>query len=376
MPMLPSFPPVHFDFGAIAALPGALAERGVNRPLIITDEGLTRHGIVDRVLAAFPAGQDVAVFDGIPPNPTIAGIDAALGVYVERGCDGIVALGGGSVLDSGKALRVAATHPGPIIDYLKDPSKITAAVAPFITVPTTSGTGAEVTFGGGIHPEPGAHQLGIRSPHVKPDLAICDPDLTLTLPPILTAATGMDAFGHCVEGFLSSNINPPAEAIALNGIARVIAHVERAAADGGDRDARWQMMMAALQGGFAIYMGLGPIHTLGHIFANSPLHHGALITASAPAVMRFYAANADAALEDRLARLRDAMGLGPGADIAGAIAGLNTRLGLASSVRELGYPDTDPDVLAGLAMEVHFNATAPRAPTRAEYRDIIADALG
>lgn len=376
MPMLPSFPPVHFDFGAIAALPDALSQRGVTRPLIITDEGLTGHGIVDRVLAAFPAGQDVAVFDGIPPNPTIGGIDAACAVYGERGCDGIVALGGGSVLDSGKALRVAVTHPGPIIDYLKDPSKITAAVAPYITVPTTSGTGAEVTFGGGIHPEPGAHQLGIRSPHVKPDLAICDPDLTLTLPPVLTAATGMDAFGHCVEGFLSNNPNPPAEAIALDGIARVVAHVERATADGGDRDARGQMMMAALQGGFAIYMGLGPIHTLGHIFADSPLHHGALITASAPAVMRFYAANADAALEDRLARLREVMGLAAGADIAAAITDLNTRLGLTSSVRELGYPDTDIDVLAGLAMEVHFNATAPRAPTRAEYRGIIADALG
>jgi 4-hydroxybutyrate dehydrogenase len=93
MPMLPSFPPVHFDFGAIAALPAALSGRGVNRPLIITDEGLTRHGIVERVLAAFPDRHDVAVFDGIPPNPTIAGIDAALGVYVARGCDGIVALG-------------------------------------------------------------------------------------------------------------------------------------------------------------------------------------------------------------------------------------------------------------------------------------------
>ena len=246
----------------------------------------------------------------------------------------------------------------------------------YITVPTTSGTGAEVTFGGGIHPEPGAHQLGIRSPHVKPDLAICDPDLTLTLPPVLTAATGMDAFGHCVEGYLSSNANAPAEAIALDGIARVMDYVERATADGSDREARSHMMMAALQGGFAIYMGLGPIHTLGHIFANSPLHHGALITASAPPVMRFYAANADDALVAKLARLRDVMGLAAGADIAAAIAALNTRLGLSNSVRALGYPDTDREILAGLAMEVHFNATAPRAPDRAEYRDIIADALG
>ena len=383
MPMLPSFPPVQFDFGAIDTLPAALAERGVMRPLVITDSGLTEHGIVARVLAAFPSGAEVAVFDGIPPNPTIAGIDAALDVYKARDCDGIVGLGGGSVLDSGKALRVAATHPGPIVDYLKDPSKITAAVAPYITVPTTSGTGAEVTFGGGIHTEPGAYQLGIRSPHVKPDLAICDPGLTLTLPPVLTAATGMDAFSHCVEGYLSNIVNAPAEAIALDGIARVMRFVERATADGSDREARSEMMMAALQGGFAIYMGLGPIHTLGHIFANSPLHHGALITASAPAVMQFYAAaSADGStdgtndgLAAKLAQLRDAMGLKPGANIAKAISDLNTRLGLSNSVRALGYPETDPDVLAGLAMEVHFNATAPRAPTRAEYRDIIAAAL-
>jgi len=376
MPMLPSFPPVLFDFGAVAALPAELAARGVTRPLIITDTGLTELGIVARLTAAFPAEADVTVFDGIPPNPTVAGIEAAADMYAARGCDGIVALGGGSVLDSGKALRVAATHPGPIVDYLRDPSRITAGVAPYMTVPTTAGTGAEVTFGGGIHPEPGAHQLGIRSSHVKPDLAICDPNLTLTLPSALTAATGMDAFGHCVEGFLSINENAPAEAIALDGIVRVMDYVERAIADGSDREARSHMMMAALQGGFAIYMGLGPIHTLGHFFANSPLHHGALITASAPPVMRFYAANADDALTAKLARLRESMGLAPGADIAAAIADLNTRLGLSNSVRALGYPDTDPDFLAGLAMEVHFNATAPRAPDRAEYRDIIVDALG
>lgn len=376
MPMLSSFPPVLFDFGAVDALPAELVARGVSRPLVITDPGLSALGIVDRLISAFPAGAEVAVFDGIPPNPTIGGIEGALAIYRDRGCDGIVALGGGSVLDSGKALRVAATHPGPIIDYLRDPSKITADVAPYITIPTTAGTGAEVTFGGGIHPEPGAHQLGIRSPHVKPDLAICDPELTLTLPPVLTAATGMDAFGHCVEGFLSNISNAPAEAIALDGIERVMKFVERATADGSDREARWQMLMAAVEGGMAIYMGLGPIHTLGHIFANSPLHHGALITASAPPVMRFYAANADDALSARLARLREVMGLAPGADIANAIADVNTRLGLSNSVRELGYPDTDPDMLAGLAMEVHFNATAPRAPSRPEYRDIIADALG
>ena len=204
--------------------------------------------MVRTVLSAFPDGAAPAVFDGIPPNPTIAGIETALAVYRERNCDGIVGLGGGSVLDSGKALRVAATHAMPVIDFRKDPSKITADVAPYVTIPTTAGTGAEITFGGGIHIEPGSHQLGIRSIHVKPDLAICDPELTLTLPPRLTAATGMDAFGHCIEGFLSSNVNPPTEAIALDGISRVVKYVERGTADGSDREARWHLLMAAVEG--------------------------------------------------------------------------------------------------------------------------------
>ena len=376
MTLLASFPPIHFDYGAVAGLPGALSELGVKRPLVITDTGLVEHGIAAKLVSAFQSADDVVVFDGIPPNPTTGGIEAACAVYKEQGCDGIVGLGGGSVLDSGKALRVAVTHPEPIIEYLKDPTKITANVAAYVTVPTTSGTGAEITFGGGIHPEPGAHQLGIRSPHVKPDLAICDPDLTVTLPPRLTAATGMDAFGHCVEGFLSININPPAEAIALDGIARVLQYIDHTTTDDSDREARWHMMMAALQGGMAIYMGLGPIHTLGHIFTDSDLHHGALITASTPAVMRFYADNPDDALAARLAQLRKTMDLQPGVDIAQAITDINTRLGLSSSIRELGYPDRELGDLADAAMKVHFNATAPRKPTRGDYKVIIADALG
>jgi 4-hydroxybutyrate dehydrogenase len=372
MTVITGFPTVNFDFGAVDTLAGELAARGVQRPLIITDTGLVEHGVVAMVLAALPGNPDVAVYDGIPPNPTVAGIEGALAVYREQGCDGVVALGGGSVLDSGKALRVAVTHPEPILEYLRDPSKITADVAPYITLPTTAGTGAEITFGGGIHPAPGEHQLGIRSPHVRPDLAICDPDLTLTLPPVLTAGTGMDALAHCVEGYLSNNVNPPVEAIALDGIARVAKYVQRATEHGDDREARWHMLMAGLQGGMAIYMGLGPIHVLGHVFADSPLHHGALITASAPAVMRYFEPH----FPEQLARLAEAMGLADGKSVADGITELNDRIGLTTSVRELGYPEKDLDQLADYAEAVHFNATSPRRPTRDDYRNIIADALG
>ncbi len=376
MTLLPGYPDVQFDFGAVRHLADALAARGVTRPLIITDSGLEEHGVVDSVRNALTGRNDFFVYDGIPPNPTIGGIEGALAVYRENGCDGIVALGGGSVLDSGKALRVAATHPEPIVEYLKDPSKITANVAPYITIPTTAGTGAEITFGGGIHPAPGEHQLGIRSPHVRPDLAICDPDLTLSLPPMLTAGTGMDAIGHCLEGFLSNNGNPPGQAIALDGIARAVAHIDRAVADGSDREARWHMLMAALEGGMAIYMGLGPVHVMGHVFADSPLHHGALIAAGMPPVVRFYQRRGDVALKDKLEILRETMRFPAGADLADGIAGMNARLGLSNSVRAMGYPGDDVEALAEYADRVHFNATAPVRPTQAEYREIFAETLG
>ena len=131
MTIIPGYPSVHFDFGALGALAGGLTARGIKRPLIITDTGLTEHGVVDIVRAALPGTPDIAVYDGIPPNPTVGGIEGALDVYRNQDCDGIIALGGGSVLDSGKALRVAAIHPEPIIEYLKDSSKITANVAPY-----------------------------------------------------------------------------------------------------------------------------------------------------------------------------------------------------------------------------------------------------
>ncbi|MDP6257847.1 MAG: iron-containing alcohol dehydrogenase, partial [Rhodospirillales bacterium] len=209
MAHIPGFPSVHFGFEAVKELSGELKNRGVDRPLVITDQGLVKHGVCQQLLDALPSDIAVSVFDQIPENPTIAGVEGALAVYQENNCNGIIGLGGGSVLDSGKALRVATNQNMAVIEYLNDLSKVTADVAPYITIPTTAGTGAEITFGGGIHPETNAPVISIRSIHVQPDLAICDPDFTMTLPPLLTAATGMDALTHCVEGFLSNNANPP-----------------------------------------------------------------------------------------------------------------------------------------------------------------------
>ena len=376
MGLIPSFPPVHFDLGAIKELGSELNQRKITRPLFLTDRGIVEHQVLKNVTDVLPGDADFFVYKDIPENPTIEGINGALKVYREKKCDGIIAVGGGSVLDSGKALRVVAIQGGEILEYLKDPEKIGTDVAPYITVPTTAGTGAEITFGGGIHPEPNAPAMSIRSPHVRPDLAICDPELTISLPPYLTAATGMDAVTHCVEGYLSVNANAPAEAIALDGIYRAFKYIDRAVQNGLDLEARYNMSMAALQGGMAIYMGLGPIHSLSMAFGNSPLHHGTLVTVSMPAVMRYY----DGKIDDRLDAIAHAMGLEGGLGVGERIAQLtentNSRLGLPSGVREMGYDKNDIDVMTDDALSSQFNVTAPIRPTREEYRDIVIAALG
>ncbi len=371
MPVYQSIPKVHFDFGAIAALPGELARLGVARPLIVSDRGLVACGAIDRVAATLPAGLDHALCPDIPENPTVAGVERAIEVWRSEECDGVVAIGGGSVLDSGKAVRVLARHGGDLAEIAAAPARIAPDLPPLVTIPTTAGTGAEITAGGGIHVRPEEIAFGLRSPHIKANVAICDPELTLTLPPPLTAATGMDALGHCIEGYLAPTINPPLRAVALDGIRRVAANIEAAVADGADRAARWEMQMAALQGGMAIYLGLGSVHALAAVFGIGRFHHGTLVALAIPAVLRY--------LEDvvpaKIADIHEAMGLAPGTGTAEAVAELNRRIGLPASLAEMGWTDDDTDRLAGAAAASHFNATAPRKPSREEYRRIIAGLL-
>ncbi|MEE3000984.1 MAG: iron-containing alcohol dehydrogenase [Pseudomonadota bacterium] len=372
-----NFPPIHFDFGAIKELVPELKKREIDRPLVITDQGLVDHGIYEKLRSTLPIDMKVSLFDKIPENPTIYGVEQALKVYKKNNCNGIIGLGGGSVLDSGKALRVIATHDISLIDVLCNLDKITTNVAPYLTIPTTAGTGAEITFGGGIHPEPNAPAFAIRSIHVRPDLAICDPEFTMTLPPRLTAATGMDALTHCVEGFLSKNSNPPTEAIALDGIRRVTNFIDRAVTDGNDREARSEMSMAALEGGMAIYMGLGPIHALSMTFGNSPLHHGTLVTVAMPAIMKFYNGKIK---DNALEKIAEAMGLTAdkesGSRIADAVAEINSRLGLPSTVRQMGYDKNDIEQMVRDACESDFNIPAPIRPNADEYEKIVIEVLG
>ena len=313
---------IQFEPGAIKLLKQECERVGISRPLIVTDPGVKAAGILQKALDALP-GMTVAVFDQTPSNPTEAAVRAAVDVFKANNCDGLIAVGGGSAIDCAKGVAIAATHEGPLKTYATiegGSPKITERVAPLIAVPTTSGTGSEVARGAIVIVDD-HRKLGFHSWHIVPKTAICDPDLTLGLPPMLTAATGMDAIAHCMETFMSAAFNPPADGIGLDGLTRGWAHIERATKDGQDREARLNMMSASMQGAMAFQKGLGAVHSLSHSLGgvNPRLHHGTLNAMFLPAVVTFNAVAESVQKDRRMDRMAHAMGLTSGSDIPQAI---------------------------------------------------------
>jgi len=377
MPTISYLTTIQFDFGAVRLLAAELPRLAIRRPLIVTDPGVVGAGLIETVRAALPGNMPVTLFAETPANPTEAAVLAAVGAYRQGECDGIVAVGGGSAMDLGKAAALLATHPGPLTQYMAVEGgvpKITAAVAPVIAIPTTAGTGSEVGRGAVIVLEDG-RKLALLSPHLIPKLALCDPELTFGLPPAVTAGTGMDAVAHCIETYLAPSVNPPAEAIALDGLQRAVGHIERAVADGQDREARWQMMMAAMEGAMAFQKGLGAVHAMSHPLGSLKeprLHHGTLNALFLPIVLRFNAP----AVGGKMQKLASVMGLSPDADVAGFINGLNRRIGIPASLKAMGVPKDVLPAMAGLAFKDHTHATNPRAASVADYRAMLEEAYG
>jgi alcohol dehydrogenase class IV len=369
---------IQFEFGAVRLLRQECERIGITRPLVVTDPGVKAAGVLQQALDAL-AGLPVAVFDQTPPNPTEAAVRAAAEVYRAQGCDGLIAVGGGSAIDCAKGIAIAATHEGPLKTYATiegGSPKITERAAPLIAVPTTSGTGSEVARGAIIIVDD-HRKLGFHSWHLVPRSAICDPELTLGLPAMLTAATGMDAIAHCMETFMAAAFNPPADGIALDGLARGWAHIERATRNGQDAEARRQLMSASMQGAMAFQKGLGCVHSLSHSLGgvNPRLHHGTLNAMFLPAVVRFNAEAESVRAERRLERMAHAMGLASGGDIPEAIRDMNARLGLPTGLAAMGVERSQFTPVIGGALKDHCHGTNPRLASAEDYEQMLAASL-
>ena len=360
-----------FGAGALSALPEQMSLVHMQRPLLVTDQGLVRIGLVAKLVAAIGNAAPVAVFDGVNENPIFANVDDAGALYKREGCDGVIALGGGSPIDTSKAVAMLANNPGSIADYAGVPDAVILPPAPLIVIPTTAGTGSEASNASGLHPTPTSLAAGLFSPHLFPLVAILDPELTLSLPPRLTAATGIDALSHCIEGYLSKFDLPLADPVALSGIARVVRNIRRAVADGGDIGARSEMLLAAYEGGVALSLGLGPAHAIAIVCGDQGFHHGILSGIGMVAALDLMAARQP----ERAAALGKAFGLETGASLAKAVEALMRELGLPASLRELGYKTDDIPKLARQAHENFFNAFASYHPTEAEYAEMLTASL-
>jgi 4-hydroxybutyrate dehydrogenase len=369
---------IQFDHGAISTLKAECERVGIQRPMIVTDKGVRAAGIVDKAIAALGTPL-AAIFDDVPSNPTEAAVQAGALAYRQAGCDGLIAVGGGSAIDCAKGIAIIATHEGSLKTYATiegGSPRITDRVAPIIAVPTTSGTGSEVARGAIIIVEDG-RKLGFHSWHLVPKAAICDPQLTLGLPAGLTAATGMDAIAHCIESFLAPAFNPPADGIALDGLRRGWAHIERATKNGQDAEARFHLMSASMQGAMAFQKGLGCVHSLSHSLGgvNPRLHHGTLNAMFLPAVVKYNSSAESVQKEDRLNRMAQAMNLTTGSDVIPALQDMVHRLGLPKGLADMGVTTDLYDKIIDGAMADHCHKMNPRIATREDYAELLGESM-
>ena len=375
MPLINYITRVQFGYGALELLADELALAKIDRALIVSDKPISALGMVERVRAL--VGNKVAgIYDETPGNPNEAAVRTATELFISSGADGLIAIGGGSALDLAKAVAVMAAHEGPLRTFAAiegGTEKISAKTFPVIAIPTTSGTGSEVGRGAIIILEDG-RKVGLLSNYLVPKAAICDPELTLSLPAMLTAATGMDAISHCIETYLAPSFNPPADGIALEGLRRAWGHLAAATSEPGNRDARLNMSIAATMGAMSFQKGLGCVHSLSHSLGglNPKLHHGTLNAIFLPAVLEFNRSAQTAIEEDKFSRLAHAMGLAGPDDVVPALEAMTRRIGLPVKLSELGVEESlFPAIIAG-ALKDHTHKTNPREASHEDYQAMLS----
>jgi alcohol dehydrogenase class IV len=322
--------------GRIAELSEACSQLRIRRPLIVTDRGLVQQPMLQSALATLP---HAALFGDVKGNPTGSNVEAGLRAYRDGAHDGVVAFGGGSALDTGKAVAFMSGQRRPMWDFedigdwwtRADP----AGIAPVIAVPTTAGTGSEVGRAAVILNETSHEKKIIFHPQMMPAIVISDPELTVGLPPNITAATGMDAFVHCFEAFCAPGFHPFADGVALEGMRLIARFLPPACADGRDLEARANMLAAASMGAAAFQKGLGAVHAIAHPVGSwFDTHHGLTNAIVLPYVMR-HNRSAIAAKSELMARLLDLRS--PGFDaLFEWVLELRQCLGIPHSLADIG----------------------------------------
>lgn len=365
---------VRFGAGEISSIGERLQSSGSKNPLLITDAGMLGTEAFKRIETALnKSPADWALFGDALPNPTEANVEKASSRFREGDHDLLIGFGGGSALDVAKAVALRVSFEGPLEGYQPDPTG--PPLAPVIAIPTTAGTGSEVGRATVVVLHSTSRKEVLFDPRLLPKIAILDPELTLDLPPGLTAATGMDAFTHCIESLVSPVFNPVADSIAIGGMELIVANLVTAVEDGKNLEARGYMMIAAMMGALAFQKDLGSAHAMAHPLSTiSGVHHGLANAVVLPYVMEF---NVEV-VEERYARVGRVFDSGlvgsPDSEAAraaiGSVRDLNARLGIASNLQDLGVAEKDLEPLAQAASKDGCRLTNPRECGLEDFRGL------
>ncbi|MEO1248197.1 MAG: iron-containing alcohol dehydrogenase [Pseudomonadota bacterium] len=369
---------IRFGAGRIAELPEACAEAGITRPLLVTDRGLADLPITAQTLDILDAaGLGRALFSEVDANPTDLNLADGIEAFKEGGHDGVIAFGGGSGLDLGKLVAFMAGQMRPVWDFEDIGDWWTRADAqaiyPNIAVPTTAGTGSEVGRAGVLTDSARHVKKVIFHPKVLPSVVIADPELTVGLPPAITAGTGLDAFAHCLEAYSSPFYHPMSQGIALEGMRLVKDNLPRAYRDGTDLEARAHMMSAAAMGAVAFQKGLGAIHALSHpVGALFNTHHGTTNAVVMPPVLRFNRP----AIEERIDRAAAYLNIQGGFDgFYDWVMSMRAEMKIPPSLADMPVDPARIDQMAAMAIEDPTAGGNPVALTLENARQLYEDCL-
>jgi 4-hydroxybutyrate dehydrogenase len=371
-----------YGVDALKELPDKLRGLGVNHPLIVTDPGLVHteaFALLENTLGPAAKGKSWSLFSTVHPNPIEQDVVKGAEAYAASGCDGIVAFGGGSALDAGKAIRLLVKRPGfKLGDFSwKDDWY---DLAPCICIPTTAGTGSEVGRSSVIILEQTQRKSVLFHPGLLADIVLLDPVVTRGLPAKLTAATGADALTHCIESYTSPVFHPLCEGIALEGVHIIVEALPRAYKNGNDLDARGRMLVAAAMGAVAFQKDLGATHSLAHPLSTvCGMHHGLANALCLPTVMRFNA--------KRKPGLYKRVGIACGLDIVSAspegaddetiafVTDFLAEIGLRSGLRNYDVTEQHIEMMAPQAYADGCHQTNPVSVTEADLRELYYQAL-